>query len=77
MLLAEGRCRSAGVPPGHILEGRAPLETDNDLRREHTACVQRIHVLQHRHQRLSFSWRTPTPYLALGHQALPHGGGTR
>jgi transposase len=45
MLLAEGRLPECWVPPGHILEGRALLETDNDLRREHTAWVQRIHAV--------------------------------
>jgi transposase len=33
------------IPPGHILEARALLETCNDLRREHTAWVQRIHAV--------------------------------
>ena len=39
-LLAEGRCRSAGIPPAHILECRALLETYHDLRTEHTAQAQ-------------------------------------
>src|SRR6516225_11721301 len=44
---AAGRGPAAGVaiPPGHILEGRALLETYHDLRREHTAWVQRIHAV--------------------------------
>jgi transposase len=33
------------VPPGQILEARALLEAYNDLRREHTARVQRIHAV--------------------------------
>jgi hypothetical protein len=33
------------IPPGQILEGRALLETYHDLRREHTAWVQRIHAV--------------------------------
>jgi hypothetical protein len=31
------------IPPGHIMECRALLETYHDLRAEHTAWVQRIH----------------------------------
>src|SRR5262249_6399429 len=42
-LLAEGRLPDCWIPPGHILEYRALLETYHDLRREHTASVQRIH----------------------------------
>ena len=45
MLLAEGRLPECWIPPGHILECRALLETYNDLRREHTAWVQRIHAV--------------------------------
>jgi transposase len=49
MLLAEGRLPECWIPPGHILECRALLETYHDLRAEHTAWVQRIHaVLFHR-----------------------------
>jgi transposase len=44
-LLAEGRLPECWVPPGHILEYRALLETYHDLRREHTAWVQRIHAV--------------------------------
>ena len=33
------------VPPGQILEYGALLETYHDLRREHTAWVQRIHAV--------------------------------
>ena len=33
------------IPPGHILECRALLETYHDLRAEHTAWVQRIHAV--------------------------------
>src|SRR6516162_6208216 len=44
-LLAEGRLPECWIPPGHILEGRALLELYNDLRREHTAWVQRIHAV--------------------------------
>jgi len=42
MLLAEGRLPECWIPPGHILECRALLETYHDLRAEHTAWVQRI-----------------------------------
>ena len=45
MLLAEGRLPECWIPPGHILECRALLETYHDLRREHTAWVQRIHAV--------------------------------
>ena len=44
-LLAEGRLPECWIPPGHILEARALLETYHDLRREHTAWVQRIHAV--------------------------------
>jgi transposase len=44
-LLAEGRLPECWIPPGHILEYRALLETYHDLRREHTAWVQRIHAV--------------------------------
>src|SRR5215831_12345639 len=39
-LLAEGRLPECWIPPGHILECRALLETYHDLRREHTAQAQ-------------------------------------
>ena len=45
MLLAEGRIPECWIPPGRILECRALLETYHDLRREHTAWVQRIHAV--------------------------------
>ena len=45
MLLAEGRLPECWIPPGHILECRALLELYNDLRRERTAWVQRIHAV--------------------------------
>src|SRR5881392_2333080 len=44
-LLAEGRLPECWIPPGQILEYRALLETYHDLRREHTAWVQRIHAV--------------------------------
>ncbi len=44
-LLAEGRLPECWVPPAHVLECRALLETYNDLRREHTAWVQRVHAV--------------------------------
>jgi transposase len=44
-LLAEGRLPGCWVPPAQILEYRALLETYHDLRREHTAWVQRIHAV--------------------------------
>ena len=45
MLLAEGRLPECWIPPARILECRALLETYHDLRREHTAWVQRIHAV--------------------------------
>jgi transposase len=49
MLLAEGRLPECWIPPGHILECRALLETYHDLRSEHTAWVQRIHAVLFHH----------------------------
>ena len=49
MLLAEGRLLECWIPPGHILEYRALLETYHDLRAEHTAWVQRIHAVLFHH----------------------------
>jgi transposase len=43
-LLAEGRLPECWIPPEQVLEARALLEAYNDLRREHTAWVQRIHA---------------------------------
>src|ERR1700747_153267 len=44
-LLAEGRLPECWIPPAQILECRALLETYHDLRRAHTAWVQRIHAV--------------------------------
>jgi transposase len=44
-LLAGGRLPECWIPPAHILEYRALLETYHDLRTEHTAWVQRIHAV--------------------------------
>ena len=44
-LLADGRLPECWIPPGRILECRALLEAYHDLRREHTAWVQRIHAV--------------------------------
>ena len=44
-LLAEGRLPECWIPPPQVLECRALLETYHDLRREHTAWVQRIHAV--------------------------------
>jgi len=43
-LLADGRLPECWVPPSHVLECRALLETYHDLRAEHTAWTQRIHA---------------------------------
>ena len=44
-LLAGGRLPECWIPPAHVLECRALLETYRDLRTEHTAWVQRIHAV--------------------------------
>jgi transposase len=44
-LLAGGRLPECWIPPGHVLECRALLETYHALRREHTAWVQRVHAV--------------------------------
>jgi transposase len=44
-LLAEGRLPECWIPPSHILECRALLETYHDLRAEHTAQAQLRGVL--------------------------------
>jgi transposase len=44
-LLAEGRLPECWIPSAQILEYRALLETYYDLRRTHTAWVQRIHAV--------------------------------
>src|SRR3954452_3872251 len=49
MLLAEGRLPECWIPPGNVLECRALLETYHDLRREHTAWIQRIHAVLFHH----------------------------
>jgi transposase len=44
-LLIDGRLPQCWIPPAHVLEARALLETYHDLRVEHTAWVQRIHAV--------------------------------
>jgi transposase len=44
-LLADGRLPGCWIPPEHVLECRALLETYHALRREHTAWVQRCHAV--------------------------------
>ena len=44
-LLAEDRLPECYIPPTQVLEYRALLELYQDLRREHTAWVQRIHAV--------------------------------
>ena len=44
-LLAESRLPECWVPPARVLEARALLEAYHDLRREHTAWVQRTHAV--------------------------------
>ena len=45
VLLAEGRLPGCWIPPAHVLEYRALLETYHDLRAERTAWAQRIHAV--------------------------------
>src|SRR6201989_2166442 len=45
MLLAEGRLPECRIPPEQVLECRALLEAYHDLRREHTAWMQRLHAV--------------------------------
>src|SRR5436309_13959475 len=45
MLLAEGRLPECWIPPAHVLEFRALLETYHDLRTAHTAQAQLCGVL--------------------------------
>jgi transposase len=47
--LAAGRVPRCYVPPSHVLECRALLEAYQDLRREHTAWIQRIHAVLFHH----------------------------
>ena len=44
-LLLQGRLPECWIPPEHILECRALLETYHAVRREHTAWVQRAHAV--------------------------------
>ena len=44
-LLSEDRLPECYIPPTQVLEYRALLELYQDLRREHTAWVQRIHAV--------------------------------
>jgi transposase len=44
-LLAEGRLPECWIPPEQVLECRALLEAYHDLRREHTAWMQRLHAV--------------------------------
>ena len=45
MLLEQGRLQECWIPPAQVLECRALLETYHDLRREHTAWIERIHAV--------------------------------
>ena len=48
-VLADHRLPECWIPPGHVLECRALLETYRALRGEHTAWVQRIHAVLFHH----------------------------
>ena len=45
VLLEQGRLPECRIPPAQILECRALLEAYHDLRREHTAWIERIHAV--------------------------------
>jgi hypothetical protein len=45
VLLETGRVPECWIPPAHVLECRALMETYHDLTAEHTAWVQRIHAV--------------------------------
>jgi transposase len=45
VLLEQGRLPECWIPPEQVLECRALLEAYHDLRREHTAWVERIHAV--------------------------------
>ena len=45
VLLEQGRLPECWIPPAQILECRALLEAYHDLRREHTAWIERIHAV--------------------------------
>ena len=45
VLLEQGRLPECWIPPEQILECRALLEAYHDLRREHTAWIERIHAV--------------------------------
>src|SRR5260370_9110248 len=49
VLAERGQVPACWIPPGHVLEARALLETYHDLRAEHTAWVQRIHAVRCHH----------------------------
>jgi transposase len=44
-LLLQGRLPECWIPPEQVLEARALLQVYQDLRRDHTAWVQRIHAV--------------------------------
>jgi transposase len=54
-LLAVGRLPECWIPPSHILELRALLETYHELREQHTGWVQRIHAVLFHHGAPSLS----------------------
>jgi transposase len=44
-LLQQDRLPECWIPPAHVLECRAMLELYHDLRRQHTAWLQRVHAV--------------------------------
>jgi hypothetical protein len=44
-LLVDGRLPECWIPPVHVLECRALLETYHELREAHTSWVQRVHAV--------------------------------
>jgi transposase len=65
-LLLQGRLPTCWIPPAQVLEARALLGCYHDLRRDHTAWVQRIHAVLF-HQGASVCTELSTP---IGRQTL-------
>jgi transposase len=65
-LLLQGRLPTCWIPPAQVLEARALLGCYHDLRRDHTAWVQRIHaVLFHQGATVCTELGTPSGRAAL------------
>jgi transposase len=77
VLLETGRVPECWIPPAHVLECRALMETYHDLTAEHTAWVQRIHaVLFHQGAPAQPGMRAGQDQAALAALAAAHLTGT-